>query len=106
MIYSYNQWLEIILPYPSLSRSTAATAIINDVLITRVPGIIQSFLPYESSQRKVIFVEFLVYIASDNVLYLDDDMLNVNIFRSNIKNLDAESHEIIIKRLQRKYGED
>ena len=102
MIYNYDVWLEVVMPYPTLSRSTGNVVLINDIIKTTVPDIIcgcfQGKDPLYINLR-----EYLCYIDEKDKLVFDDDSIMIGIFRNSIPQLDKKTRTIINERYYKKF---
>jgi hypothetical protein len=101
MIYSFREWLNKVLPYPTLSKEVGTVHIINDIIDTHVPDVIFGCTP----NKDPMFVNlqpYLCFIDNNNELSFNDSASDISTFKSNIPKLSIEDQDILDKRCEKK----
>lgn len=81
MIYTLEEWLDVILPYPTLSKSSAQPEILNDIIKTKIPDVIHGLIVTG------VIVEsrpFYCYIDDNDKLKLDSNPDIIQAFISSV----------------------
>jgi len=84
VIYTLDEWLDVILPYPTLSKISAQPELVNDVIKTKVPDIIHGLVV---TGTKVESRPFYCYLDDDDNLKLDTNPDIIQAFISSVKNM-------------------
>lgn len=102
MIYTFDAWQCVILPYPTLSRQLETLPLINDIIKTKVPDIVLGCVQ-SCDPARVNLVEYLCFYDKNEVMYFDDDNTLIDLFRYSIPDLDDYSQKIINDRLEKRF---
>ena len=103
MIYTFDLWLDVVMPYPTLSRSMGNAVLINDIIKTDIPDIIFGCFPVENNPHYINLREYLCYLDDNGKLVFDDDSTVIGIFRNSIPQLDQKARTIINERYYKKF---
>ena len=104
MEYTYDQWIQLVLPYPTLSREFGNNIILNSIMTTKVPGLVIGCIPSIQDDNIVHLDEFLVYYNEQETLLFNNDIALISTFRNSYNEMDEESKKVIMERLQAKFS--
>ena len=98
-----EKWMDVVMPYPTLSQEFGNIFLINDVIKTKLPAVVLGCVQADK-QDHAHLVEYLCHYDSNEVMYFDDDKTLIKLFQYSISELDEEAKEIMAKRMAKKYG--
>ena len=82
MEYTLDEWLNLILPYPTLSNQFKICNLINDIARTNIPDIIHGIV---SSGEITMSIQYLCYVNDDNKLMFNSSAEVIKVFINSIK---------------------